>query len=691
MSSIKRFLCLSIFLLIGTTTTTASAECPEHCDCINYQTYNHTKCTNLDGLRQIGKTPTIQSVDISAIGLTKLTNQLDKLTNLTQLNLSDNHLSEVPKLNRRIKTLNLSHNRITSGKLAKIPQFVQHLNLSYNDITYIPLEFRRLTRLKTLDLAGNPINCSCDTLEVRNWLQEQHVWSDQSIICTSPLAEKGKPWLQVKQSEICSGVNTTVFADPDDNELMLGDQPVFGDGSGEENETNGDEVENGFLPISEANIREDTVNINDDDPDGSGDDLPTEATTKGLELLFDGSGSFNTSIESAMDSAEITTEATDYDDDDEVEDDGSGSGGGILFIPSAVKVSEPEPDDYDDTAEEELTKTPDRLNIFGTGVTSAPPAEPNAVTEDTLVPVEVATTGAEANNEKKSLPIMGTSGVVAPQPNVVHPEIDDSKAADTHESQGTMILLIILGVALVALLAFLIFKRKKVEGRNRRGKDDIESPKGTELAEMDKNSALGKPLVKNGNGNAEFAPLIGQNDIGKSNGNRLPDGEKKDNGLKDAQEPLLKKLNEPEMEAEKPKAEHEYENEKPKREPEPEPKMENEKPEVPPAEKNNNNPQPVSPIPPYKRPNQQNVHKSPVVQNGYPPDDDDDDVFKPAPVSPRPSRYSPVYSPETGRVKIRLTETPKPRTPMLVTRTRSNAGDIILTPAHRPSDLSNSQ
>lgn len=47
-----------------------------------------------------------------------------------------------------------------------------------------------------------------------------------------------------------------------------------------------------------------------------------------------------------------------------------------------------------------------------------------------------------------------------------------------------------------------------------------------------------------------------------------------------------------------------------------------------------------------------------------------------------PSReYVPVYSPDMGRVRIKMTETPKPKTPVLVTRSRSNAGDIIITPS----------
>ncbi|CAH2239507.1 jg21514 [Pararge aegeria aegeria] len=42
--------------------------------------------------------------------------------------------------------------------------------------------------------------------------------------------------------------------------------------------------------------------------------------------------------------------------------------------------------------------------------------------------------------------------------------------------------------------------------------------------------------------------------------------------------------------------------------------------------------------------------------------------------------YVPVYSPDMGRVRIKMTETPKPKTPVLVTRSRSNAGDIIIIP-----------
>jgi len=66
------------------------------------------------------------------------------------------------------------------------------------------------------------------------------------------------------------------------------------------------------------------------------------------------------------------------------------------------------------------------------------------------------------------------------------------------------------------------------------------------------------------------------------------------------------------------------------------------------------------------------------TQNGHNGHLSDDEVFLPEEAAPK--RYSPVYSPETGRVKIKLMETPKPKTPMLVTRSRSNAGAYITTP-----------
>jgi Leucine-rich repeat (LRR) protein len=193
----KQFIALIILLLVTSSTQSPSAkyECPSSCECneVNFS----ARCDDLDELlssysRKEHKSRhnfmPIKSLDLSNNQFTKLTNQLELLVNLTELNLSHNQLTQVHKLNfDRLEKLDLSHNRITSAKLKKLPKNVIHLNLAYNEITYLPVDFMKLKKLRSLELVGNPLNCTCNTLHVRNWITLQHVWSDHHILCASPL------------------------------------------------------------------------------------------------------------------------------------------------------------------------------------------------------------------------------------------------------------------------------------------------------------------------------------------------------------------------------------------------------------------------------------------------------------------------------------------------------------------------
>jgi hypothetical protein len=91
----------------------------------------------------------------------------------------------------------------------------------------------KLKKLRSLELTENPLNCSCDTLMIRNWITYQHVWSDKIIKCASPQIFKGQPWLQARQNDICIELLSTTTQQSkynwdeqeyDDNEIM-GDQP----------------------------------------------------------------------------------------------------------------------------------------------------------------------------------------------------------------------------------------------------------------------------------------------------------------------------------------------------------------------------------------------------------------------------------------------------------------------------------
>jgi Leucine-rich repeat (LRR) protein len=189
---------LIILLLVTSSTTqspSASYECPRSCECneINFS----ARCDDLEELinsynqkqhKSRHNFMPIKSLDLSNNQLTKLTNQLELLVNLTELNLSHNQLTQVHKLNfDKLEKLDLSHNRITSAKLKKLPKNVIHLNLAHNEITYLPVDFMKLKKLRSLELVGNPLNCTCNTLHVRNWITLQHVWSDNHILCASPV------------------------------------------------------------------------------------------------------------------------------------------------------------------------------------------------------------------------------------------------------------------------------------------------------------------------------------------------------------------------------------------------------------------------------------------------------------------------------------------------------------------------
>ncbi|XP_055315959.1 protein windpipe [Sitodiplosis mosellana] len=602
---------VSFYLLIGILLPAIGLgdafTCPDNCSCSEIQrkryNYNHAKCTSLDGLRQLGKTSELHSLDLSSMNLTKINNQLDKLSNLSKLDLSDNHLSEISNLHqRRIRVLNISGNRITSGKLAKIPWTVKHLNLSHNDITILPEMFKRFVHLKSLELADNPLNCTCETLEIRNWLQERQVYTEKAIRCMAPLQFKGRSWLQIRQSEVCdpNGLEPPrmlPFSDgtDDENDLMLGDDPNAGFENGFEGE---------YLPVSAnqrtkrtdatADSEEDYINDDDNNDEGSGSE-PEEMVTK--------SDSTTEAYEGSGDDGEITSQLPNTDDDAASNETLSG--------------------ENDKTSEDTTDIGPSSLNSReNTSAETLNESETLApVTEEIIVPVKSATNDAEFIETPD-----GTAAATRKQPK----QSDATKIEndEVHESNSTYILLAILGVLLVVLILYVATKRSRTNTKNRRNNNDIESP-AQELKNMDKNN-LGKPIQNP----VEFIPLIPEKH----------DPERKTN-LCNGEEPLLQKLTEVENENEttddgKQKA-----------------AADDKQPANGNAQQLNGNAKPV--------------------QNGVHPGNDDNAANDPQfqPISPKPSRYSPVYSHDTGRVKIKLSETSRPKTPILVTRSRSNAGD----------------
>lgn len=609
MNTLRRFSPILVLLLAAITAnaTTSSYDCPRDCECIVIQgvrPLNHAKCTSLEGLHNVTHLP-INSIDLSHIGITKIGAILTKLRDLVNVDISNNQLTEIPHVAKRVHKINLSHNKITSVQLVHLNNHTKNLDLSYNEITNLPLEFKEMKHLRTLELAGNKINCSCDTLNVRNWLQDQRVFTGHHIKCSLPHELKGKSWLQIRQSEICDLEKQK--ENETENDLMLGDEP-----------TNDDELESDFIVVPKLHKKREIV---------------PEKVEDNPKDQVEGSGDTSVPLmEQKVEEPAVHEEEPEDDD----EEDGSGSGGGPILIglPRSNNIFESEDDFLPEEAYNRTDLTVPTLanptidedpiadfEKFGSNITDF--NEENTSPVAPLLPVEEAE-------------IVKTNAAITNTENKENANIQEANSGD-----GTNNTYILLGIAILIVVGLILFVGIKRAKQSRLNHYDEENPRSTELADMDKDH-LGKPIHKNGIN--ENAPLIGEKTLEDKakpmNGNGKPsygeDGVDKKN-----LEPLLE---------EKPR-----ENGK-----------QNSLDVEPPVH------MVIPRYPPPKSPRASKYNRDNDANNN------DDDVFLPS--SPTLGRYSPVYSPETGKVKIKLTETPRPKTPMLVTRSKSNAGEIITTP-----------
>ncbi|KAL7736172.1 hypothetical protein ACLKA6_003717 [Drosophila palustris] len=663
-------LLLCVWGVVGSPAPIAAAPaafyCPEDCSCTlsehtHLQTL-HAKCNSTKGLK-LSKEPLrasipIHSIDLSYLGLTRLGHVLDMLPNLTSVDLSHNELHELGHLSKRIKKLNLKHNRLTSSKLLKLPQHLQVLNLQHNDITYLPKELTHLHHLEQLELGHNEINCSCDTLEVRNWLQEQHIYMEKAVICSVPSEARGKSWLQLKQAEICEkerGGSSDI--DEIENELMLGDQPAS-ERAEEEEEV--DELGKDYLIIDgKRSVRTPSEPAPPvvDDVEGSGD-----LTETNMELVAAQSAPISAEEPKAEQLQQDEQKEQELTEEEQDNDEGSGSGGGPLAVP-AIVFARHDLDDFEPPKTEENHS--DNDNDDDDDIYDNKPLEQPATPSADIFKNQGIFEEAAPVSEEAIVPVVQTkldtgmpSDVVTDGPLSAEKPSEDILAAKVGQKDDSNAIYYLLGVIALIVLGLILFVAiKRCKYNSNAAARDAEAQRQTELLDMDKKN-LGKPLARNGH---EHSPLIGEktklDEAQIVNGSGKKPYDSKDNA---GQQPLLNgngaangdakevpTINEPSLNESAP---HEY--------------------------------YPITP----RYPTPQSPRASKYAQHPQGSDaaeqnnnnNELDGAYLPS--SPKSGRYSPVYSPETGRVKIKLTETPKPKTPMLVTRSKSNAGDIITTP-----------
>lgn len=417
-----------------------------------------------------------------------------------------------------------------------------------------------------------------------------------------PFEFKGLPWLQIRQSDACdaNGLDeprTLPFAGPDhENELMQGDdQNVYTGGDASVEEKN-DELGGEFIPVIDKRAKRTdaglpvaaaaTATQNAYEINGDLDDISDEDYDDGSGATFQEEDA-STTVPTAMDVIDEVYE---------------GSGDDGAHVP-AFHLS-------DDTE----TTTAEPILLQEIAPTSAPisvVAADSEIVEHSTEPEHEETTAHVLVVEERIAKVYATNVDTesvhpdAVEETAVHTEADsgglsssapirsdgtEHATASFSDSNNAYILLAILGILLILLIVFVASKRSRNQSKNRRD-NDIEHA-SQELSNMDKNN-LGKPI-------AEFIPLIP---------GRYPD---KENNLSNAQEPLLKKLNESDAES-NPSANESQE----------EPKIEED------AKQQNGNVAPGTP-------------PSTPIQNGIHKDENDGQGHGFQSISPKPSRYSPV-------------------------------------------------
>ncbi|XP_063394967.1 protein windpipe [Cydia fagiglandana] len=655
-----------------------SSVCPDGCICTTTRDGLHrAACSNLAELYKFTlrqKHHNINILDLSHNNITKISRELDRLTEVVTLDLSTNGITEVSKfLNnaKKLVHLNLANNRIERLSLEHLPTSVSSLDLTNNLLRDVPNKVGHLASLEHLELDGNPLDCTCDNIKARDRLLALNVHID-AVKCASPGKLKGRSWLELKAKDICK-----IKIDTDPLDMMMGDQPpVDAVRIGEET------TELKSMPLVASSDLDDG-NVIHGQPQAEDDDnqqflkVGHMSTVSHSDYIgTEGSGDVETATDSEIimhkHAEDLNAEIQTTDDPRE----GSGEGSGFIPFDS----------DYDNESTSTSTGTPNYEDFHPTPVTPLFNDEfNNTTTEFPLVKPPTLYAGGsdwhlktdEPSTEKPAITPITRDTTVSEQIRITPAEVQETSSEENpapHKT-GTYVCIAIIVILLVGLIGFAIIKGQMRKRRDRRllrqQKRDVENA-SKEMVDMNK-SLLGKPAVleptieRKVNGKYELVPThesypkkSENGDIGNGIKHGDNNGVRTDSPRDTNQNKSSSKDNNL---SEEPKQNESFQS----------------TPASPDSKKDTHSLSSEDvfvPINDNEAPHlngNTDMDLSQLLLNG---DQNTESDFL------SPSReYVPVYSPDMGRVRIKMTETPKPKTPVLVTRSRSNAGDIIITPS----------
>ncbi|KAL0126180.1 hypothetical protein PUN28_004955 [Cardiocondyla obscurior] len=485
-------------------------------------------CNQLEDIKQI-ETQSLESLSVPIVRDVLVPSLFDNLTSLRHLDLSDGDLKDIkpgsfqPLSN--LKSLNLGDNRIEYLELASLEGLthLRSLNLRKNAIQQLPPALARLKNLKHLDIHGNPLECNCATLKVRDLITQRGVTISKKVVCAGPGNMKGTSLMKPVAAIICT------FEEQDremQNDQAEGSgEPDLGSGDvldelSEEDEKDYMEVNNSTLEKTKEPEVETPFPTDSTTESSVSKKVTTDATTSSLqhsaedeEIFFDNEDKKELTSTTEMPRKKDIKDALFYPtggSGDGDEGSGEGSGAGAHYDEETEKT---------DTNEESSFFTGTSLwnmifdGFTGTSATTSKTKDPDLeeeqfidVSTSKLTTEEPIVTGKGHSVESDigKITTEVTTKIIPPDPRIndvlvmVSPNTsDDSKSGNimdrdnneqavsspkqSKKGMGSYVVLAILLVIVAALIGFAAYRGEICRKRKR---PDVET--GTEMKEIQK-------------------------------------------------------------------------------------------------------------------------------------------------------------------------------------------------------------